>query len=160
MQTIEDLKQRYGLRSRSSVYAWLRAVGTKTEKDERNNAVIGDEWLPALDELKRHLDCRGTLDNFRLKTKVKPKENPSPTSPEALEKLVGAIAEMKVRSPIANQDDLHRAWERGYVLSTSQVQHLVGARPSGDRYKYGGWRFTKTDRMGKESGWRVEKERI
>lgn len=57
--------------------------------------------------------------------------------------------------PIANLEKLDRAVERGWVLSTSQVRVLTGAKPVGQNWMRGVFGFSRYGRLGREGAWKV-----
>ncbi|MFB6276214.1 MAG: hypothetical protein ABEI32_08725 [Halothece sp.] len=61
------------------------------------------------------------------------------------------------RSPIQNWRELEEASEKGWLLTTSQVHELAGAKPHGSKWYRGAFVFTKAGKIGREAGWLVEK---
>ena len=43
------------------------------------------------------------------------------------------------------------------IISTAEVQQLVGTKPKGDRWTRGSFVFEKRGKLGTQSGWRVYK---
>jgi hypothetical protein len=72
--------------------------------------------------------------------------------------LVEAIAtrlQQAKPEPLALQRQLEEVAEHGWHLSTAQLREILGTGPvEGDRY---GFRFSKSGKMGRQMGWKVEK---
>lgn len=61
------------------------------------------------------------------------------------------------RSPLYVWEQLDRACEKEWILTTSQVKELIGVQPYGDVYEYGTFCFQRHGRIGREAGWEVWK---
>ena len=60
-------------------------------------------------------------------------------------------------SPIQNWRELEEAADKGWLLTTSQVHQLVGAKPKGIQWHRGSFVFSKAGKIGREAAWIVEK---
>jgi hypothetical protein len=75
-----------------------------------------------------------------------------------LERLVGAIASnIQPRSPLWFHDELEKASKQGWILSSSDVEALIGVKPKGDNYHRGGWEFVRAGKIGNQGAWKVNK---
>lgn len=56
---------------------------------------------------------------------------------------------------LAGLEELEKAVKYNWLLSTSQVQGLIDKKPRGTVYVRGSFIFTKVNKLGAESGWKV-----
>lgn len=162
--TIKDLMERYNLKTRQSIYQWCDGLNLKLYKGERNRAYATPEQVEQLDQLKKHLDKGGTIASFTpvIDTEIDTSSNlvhhsvdSTVDSPDWLE-MVGAIAgAISPPNPISHWDRLYLAAERGYILSTSEVQALTGAKPRGEEWTRGAFLFVREGKIGAQVAWRV-----
>lgn len=165
---ISELQTRYGLASKQSVYDRMKALQInpvsrgkisshaldeldKLDKFMKNNpgAKIWEfprdaESLSSgqLDNSTRQLDKpTGQLDNFN----------------EILQ-LVEAIARHFAanQDPLANYKALEYAAKHMMLLPSSKIKELTRARPRQHQFQRGTFIFTKTGKIGRETGWRVQ----
>ena len=61
---IKDLMERYGLKSRQSIYDWCKAANLELAKDSRNRKYAEPEQIVVLDDLKTHLDNGASLKDY------------------------------------------------------------------------------------------------
>ena len=61
---IKELQERYGLKTRQSIYDWIKAGNLTLPKDERGHAYATPEQIEVLDQLVEHLKQGGTLGSF------------------------------------------------------------------------------------------------
>ena len=61
---IKELQERYGLKTRQSIYDWIKAAKFELAKDERGHAYATLEQIEVLDQLAEHLKQGGTLGSF------------------------------------------------------------------------------------------------
>jgi predicted RND superfamily exporter protein len=242
---INDLQERYNLKTRQSVYNRLKAIGTQVEK-EGNKSYITDTVLEKLDQLQEHLNLGGSIISFTptVKTTVHSKidnENFDSSSPidsinltidkanssdnsinltidkanssdnsinltidkanssdnsvnfgldkvnspdnsvnfgldkvnspdnsniqyiqlNLFESLMEKVEEIVERiipiNPISHWEKLDIAAEKGYILSTKEVQTLLGTKPSGTTWARGAFIFTRTGKIGNQAGWRISR---
>ena len=177
---IKELQERYGLKTRQSIYDWIKAGNLILPKDERGHAYATPEQIEVLDQLVEHLKTGGTLGSF---TPVSSPEiyttadNPIDTSEPStvysaidtvnseldtpmvmLERLVGAIASnIQPRSPLWFHEELEKAAKQGWILSTSEVEALIGVKPKGEIFHRGGWEFVRAGKIGNQGAWKVKK---
>ncbi|MGI0480557.1 hypothetical protein ACN4EE_07180 [Geminocystis sp. CENA526] len=60
---INDLQERYNLKTRQSVYDRLKAIGVRVEK-EGNKSYVTEAVLDKLDQLQEHLNLGGSIKTF------------------------------------------------------------------------------------------------
>lgn len=167
---IQELMERYGLSSRQSLYARLKALGITLEKGERKKVYATDEQILLLDDLDRHIKDGGSLKTFLppietvLVSDGEPVESikllPQPNSMEMLERLVGAIASnIQARSPLWYHYELEKAATSGWHLTTNEIRELIGVKPICKKdsvgFQRGCWLFTKAGKIGNQCAWKV-----
>ncbi|MGL4502484.1 MAG: hypothetical protein ACRC78_02170 [Planktothrix sp.] len=177
---IKELQERYGLKTRQSIYDWIKAANLTLPKDERGHAYATPEQIEVLDQLVEHLKQGGTLGSFtpvsspEIYTSIDSQIDTSEPSTVysaidtvnseidtpmvMLERLVGAIASnIQPRSPLWFHDELEKATKQGWILSTSEVEALIGVKPKGEVFCRGGWEFLRTGKIGNQGAWKVNK---
>lgn len=74
-----------------------------------------------------------------------------------------AVFSLQIQTLKSKQGKLHRyeelekAIEKNWILSTSDVQELIGVKPKGKMLVRGCFRFIYCGKIGRQSGWKVEK---
>ena len=63
-------------------------------------------------------------------------------------------------NPISHWENLQKAADHEWLLSTSEVKELIGVKPRGSPFVRGAFKFTKCGKIGKQSAWSVEKNKI
>jgi hypothetical protein len=184
---IQELCDRYNIKSRKSLYSRLDGLGITLDKDG-NKAYATDEQIKLLDQQDEHLKNGGTIKNFVHfvpTTQVtvdttQHNENPDTSSiveatqhstqlttqsellGDILEAVTTAIADkMQPVDPLWYMSALERARVSQWELTTSQVQELIGVKPSckkGKRtFKRGSFIFVKSGKIGNQTSWKVQK---
>jgi hypothetical protein len=184
---IKELCDRYSLSSRKSLYSRLEAAGLKLPKDDNGKAYATEEMIQELDDLDQHLKNGGSLKNYTPVTSVAThleaidnQASPDQTIQatqlttqdrtqisreellDIIEVLGTAIASrLQPIDPIAYNESLEKAQENNWILSTSEVQQLIGVKPTGQKgnntFIRGCWVFTKAGKVGSQIGWKVKK---
>ncbi len=82
---------------------------------------------------------------------------------DSLSKVEQILASrLQPADPLWYMDVLERAQNCGWILSTEEVEQLIGVKPrceaGQDSFQRGCWVFTKSGKMGSQTGWRVVKE--
>ena len=177
---IKELQERYGLKTRQSIYDWIKAGNLTLPKDERGHAYATPEQIEVLDQLVEHLKTGGTLGSFTpvsspeiYTTADSPIDTSEPSTVYSaidtvnseidtpmvmLERLVGAIASnIQPRSPLWFHEELEKAAKQGWILSTSEVEALIGVKPKGEIFHRGGWEFVRAGKIGNQGAWKVKK---
>jgi hypothetical protein len=73
-----------------------------------------------------------------------------------LVELLGAIASSQ-RDPLRKHQQLKQADEEGWILTTSEIEEIVGVKPHGEIFLRGNWHFKRAGKIGRESAWVVER---
>jgi hypothetical protein len=84
---------------------------------------------------------------------------------ESLSKLSEILAQRdKLQNPLWYLDTLERAHTSNWILTTEEVEQLIGAKPECHKgensYQRGCWNFIKVGKIGSQIGWRVMKEKV
>jgi hypothetical protein len=62
-------------------------------------------------------------------------------------------------NPLKHWEELEKAVNHGWILSTSEIKQLIGTKPRTSLYIRGSFKFTKCGKIGNQSAWRIEKLR-
>jgi hypothetical protein len=163
MLPIADLLTRYNLKTRQSLYNRINALGLEPTR-KGNKVLFGDEAVKLLDQLDEHLAEGGTLNNF-----VPPSE--VTTVGSSIESVAvdsdllpfdpGMVALIQLmesrRSPLDNLRDLDDAVSYGWLLTTTQIEKLLGVKPRGEQFDRQGFLFTRQGKAGREAQWSITK---
>jgi hypothetical protein len=172
---VADLPDRYNLK-RTALYERFKALDIKPYKQSNKSYLDGDQ-LKQLDELHAHLQRGGGISDFL------PSPQPLLTEPtqqlaslnqpgafvtliEVLtSRLVPAIVSKLIppQPPLAHLEALERAYEKDWLLSTSELAQLLKLSPQtiiryGNSFNEAGFTFTKAGtRARQETAWKVDK---
>ncbi len=179
--SVQQLCDRYGIKSRKSLYTRLNGLGIKLGK-KNNKSYATEEQIALLDEQNEHIKKGGSIDNFEpVKLAEVTVHNPTTqdsantdissiaettqhnsqltTQEELLGDIVAAIADkLPPKNPLWYMHELELAITSGWQLSTSQVEQLIGIKPRGETFKHGCFIFSKCGKISRESAWIVAKE--
>ena len=183
---LSQLPNRYGI-ARSNLYNRLKDLKIESIKQGRK-AFITSTQLQMLDGLDVHLQQGGTTPEYLAQLSSHQSLTTVPTNhtevyhPESLETyreptltiqasaLVGAIETVVKRLIPGNRSrlsylrELEEAYEKGWLLSTSEVANLLGLSPKtvanyGQEFNDAGFIFARVGvRKGGEIAWSVDKE--
>ena len=187
--TIAELQQRYGI-TRNPLYDRLKAINMKLKREGKKSVASPDQ-IKELDDLDSHLKKGGTLKNYTSvgelvdieystvqdSSTLQYKENNSTSEAlaagqdstvhqDSTVQLLLAVAQMAAnqRSPLWWQAELEKARVSKWLLTTKEVQQLIGVKPKVSKgkkiYKRGCWIFKKTGKIGSQIAWRVYKEEV
>ena len=73
-----------------------------------------------------------------------------------LVEVLGAIASSQ-RDPLRKHQQLKEAAAEGWILTTSEIEEIIGVKPHGESYSRGNWQFNRSGKIGRESAWVVER---
>jgi hypothetical protein len=169
---ISSLMARYGLESRQSVYARLKALKITPVARGKINLY----QLQLLDKLDKHIRQNKTMAEFPLQPEVQVtpldkleysdneldnNENLAVINALAnlIEKLAIALPNNE-KSPLQHYRELEEAMNHQWVIKTSTVSSITGARKPKSPFHWGGFTFINVGRnkLGMESGWIVTKD--
>jgi hypothetical protein len=181
---IQELCERYGLKTRQSIYERINQLGITLAK-KGNKSYATPEQVELLDQLNEYMGAGGTLKTFvptivttpeidtvsvevdsYLDT-VSPEINSllEPSQVDGLVRLIEAISAInhKVSNPetkpdaLAHYRQLEEAIAHNWILTTSEIEELLGVKPKGETFTRGCWLFTKAGKVGIQNGWSVSK---
>ena len=174
---LSQLPDRYNI-ARSALYTRLKDLQIEPTKEGRK-AYIDGQQLQLLDNLHQHIQKGGTTGEF-LKQNLTGQfstNNPSTLvqdspghlltlQPTALVTIVETIAKRFIpahSSPLSYLRDLEEAYEKGWLLSTSEIAQLLGLSPKtisqyGQQFSDAGFIFTRVGtRKRGEIAWTIDK---
>ena len=183
--TIKDVLERYGLKTRQSFYTWTKALDITIGRDIDGKSIITPEQIKLLDELNQHLKNGGMIKTFTPILSPQIIENVGVNSTidaignddknimkttnevtyqqlELFDAIVNRVTELINvspinRSPINHWDELNKAVENGYILTSKEIKELLGVKPFGKEWTRGAFKFTKVGKIGNQAGWKVDK---
>ena len=163
---VKDLPSRYNV-GRTALYARFTAALITPEKDGTRSYISGKE-LEELDRLDSHIKTGGKLEDFQptnnqsLVVSQESAVNETPRSADNFNEtlqLVEAIARhfQQQGEPLQHYAALEQAACCAWILTTSEVNGLIGVKPTGDRFERGSFAFVRSGKVGAQTGWKVEK---
>jgi len=175
---VAQLRGRYGIGKQAEINR-RKHLGISPKKIE-GIYYITEEELNTLDALDQWLEQGGKMKDFDESQAVESSgglarpDSVDLDQPDYQEATIieseeqqpewGPLIEMlaeklqPARSPIQNWRELEEASEKGWLLTTSQVHELAGAKPYGSKWYRGAFIFTKAGKIGREVAWLVEKK--
>ncbi len=181
-QSISELLTRYKI-TKPALYSRFKGLGISTFKVGRK-AYVKAEDVELLDKLEQHLYDGGTIIDFvhtseaaielRVPSSKELTETSQPIPEEqpnswlnSLPLLVNSLADAIAQritppaNPLAELEALEKAYEKRWILSTSQLGSILKLNSKTlIRYKSferHGFTFTRNGQVGAEIGWRVGK---
>ena len=181
---VQELCDRYNIKSRKSLYSRLDGLEITLAKDG-NKSYATEEQIKLLDQQNEYIKNGGSIKNFVPTTHAEvtlhnTSSNPDissivettqhnteiTTQPQLLGDIVQAVTvaiadKMQPIDPLWYLGRLEAARASGWELTTSQVQELIGVKPSckkGKRtFKRGSFIFVKSGKIGNQTAWKVQK---
>ena len=175
---VSQLPHRYGI-ARSAVYTRLKDLQIEPVKEGRK-AFVNNEQLLLLDDLHEHLSKGGITSDFLQQKRFQGtpvsgtddslalvQDSPGQVltlQPGALVGVVSALVKrLTPSSPLSYLRELEEAYEKGWLLSTSELAILLRLSPKtiasyGSSFEDAGFVFTRCGRRKRgEIAWMVEK---
>lgn len=163
---VAELAERYGLKSNKAIYDRLSALAITLPKKNRKSYAT-PEVIERLDKLQEHLDNGGSLkdydegdDTLAVKyEEVKPSNDTSlevRASDDTLPQVIYIEKEPDF-DPLLPNRLLSEAAKEKYILTSKQLQDILGIKPRGNTFTRLGFTFTKVGKDGIYSSWKVEK---
>lgn len=169
---ISELRNRYGIGKQTDINR-RNYFGIVPFSEKGKNYISLDD-LRKLDALDEFLQTPGRrMEEFKLEEFVEEEDYRELTRSESqsfgavgmrdFEGLVRAIASVvSPPNPLQYMEVLERAAEMGWVLTTSEVESLIGVKPrvrkGSDTFTRGCWLFVKRGKIGSQTAWIVRKE--
>ena len=176
---VAKLKQRYGIGKQADINR-RKYLGIVPQKVD-GKYVIGEAQLSLLDRLDEFLKStpkakmtdfpvgstsptvptgravmNATLVDDNESSLVHQQEEEEP--PTDLVHLVQTIAHsISPPNPISHWEKLQWLVDNEIIISTAEVQALVGTKPKGNKWTRGSFTFEKAGKLGTQLGWKVSK---
>lgn len=161
---VSELQSRYNI-GKQAVYNRLDALKIKPDR-QGNRSYITLEQLQVLDRLHDHITAGGTMADFQsppmesswsLVDSVDKTSGLSKTDDliTLIERIAAAIK--PAEQPLAHLEQLEKAATNNWLLSTSEVQRVIGVKPKGESFVRGSFTFVRSGKIGNQSAWRVVK---
>jgi len=161
---VSELQSRYSI-GKQAVYNRLDALKIKPGK-HGNRSYISLEQLQILDQLHAHITDGGTMADFQS-----PPIESSLTLVDTVDKTTGlgkaddlitlieriAAALKPTEQPLTHWEQLEKAAANNWLLSTADVQRVIGVKPKGERFTRGSFTFVRSGKIGNQLAWRVVK---
>ena len=173
--SVKDLQERYDLKTRQSVYGRLKAIEAQTLK-EGNKTYVTEDIVNKLDQLQEHLTLGGSIKTFTptvvatVHNSLDSVNHSLDTNPQytqlnlfdqlepLLNPLIDKVAEkLTLSNPINHWEKLDVAAEKRYILTSKEIETLLGTKPKGKEWKRGAFLFTCVGKIGNQNGWKVTK---
>ena len=161
---VSELQERYGI-GKQAVYNRLEALKIKPLK-QGNRSYINSEQLEVLDRLDEHIASGGTMADFPppgIESSLSlVDEVDKPTGLSKADDLITLIERIAAAirptaDPLAHYEQLEKAIANDWLLTTSEVQRVIGVKPKGERFTRGSFTFVRSGKIGNQSAWRVMK---
>ncbi len=164
---VAELQSRYGI-GKQAVYNRLDALKIKPEK-HGNRSYVTLEQLQILDQLHNHISNGGTMADFQ--SPPSPPVESSLLLVDSVDKTSGlsktddlitlieriAAALRPTEQPLGHWEQLEKASANNWLLSTADVQRVIGVKPKGERFTRGSFTFVRSGKIGNQAAWRVVK---
>ena len=180
---VKELANRYGLKSTKAIYDRLSTLGITLPKKNRKSYAT-DEIVEKLDKLQEHLDNGGSLKDYDKETLAVEYEHVvesdgtsqhftgsnitslhfperNNTALQVIERndtSPNVIYIERDRDPLFANRMLKEAAENDYVLTSKQIQEILGIKLKGKTFKRLGFKFTKVGKDGVYSSYKVERK--
>ena len=179
---VSELRDRFSI-GRTALYERMNTLSIKPVKQGTKSYVSGEQ-LRRMDELDFHLKSGGGLADFarpvqqtsgeqteQLSLPVSQSVSPtqSPAMVSVIEGIVQSVFTRLAPQPaqvgmrLAHLRELEEAYEKKWILSTSELADLLGlsattVRGYGDQFEEAGFVFTRSGTRSRgEVAWKVEK---
>jgi hypothetical protein len=171
---VSDLFSRFNI-GRQALYNRLEALDIRPAK-VGNRSYVDSFQLDRLDSLHEHIVAGGRMIDFEVDTvdssggygeldALDMSGGRNDSGIELITRIVvsavtQSISATSLVNPVAYMDSLEKAIEKNWVLTTGEVRSLIGVKPNADRegiYRRGRFVFKKVGRIGRESGWSIQK---
>jgi hypothetical protein len=175
---VAALQDRYNL-GKQAVYNRIDALSIQTFKQGNKSYITADD-VELLDQLHDHISTGGKMDDFKsprteLVTRPLDRLDKSTSPLDRLDTptgqidtlgevaaLVEAIARhLRPTEPLQHLKALEEAAAAGWLLSSAEVEGLIGCKPrmkSGEsQFTRGSFGFVRSGKIGNQSAWKVVK---
>jgi hypothetical protein len=140
--------------------------------------IAPDPWLEENSSISDSSTIEGEADEMTQIAAESKIPSSSPTSPHiepnqsllllltkissSLARLETIVSQPQTQNPLWYMDILEKAEAANWILSTDEVEQLIGVKPHGHHdetsFERGSWIFIKTGKIGAQIGWKVSKK--
>lgn len=177
MYTIIEVMERLGLKSRKSIYDWAKVCGVVPQKIQGKGATsyFTDADIDAFLKVKEYLADGGKLDKYVITDVLEVdlsggqivENETAPRQLELFAELIEAVATTvtskinnTIKSPIKHWKELLFACENELLLTTDEIKAIIGVKPKGSEFKRGTFVFKKHGKIGRETAWQCQKDKL
>ncbi|MBD2437335.1 hypothetical protein [Nostoc sp. FACHB-110] len=161
---VKDLTNRYNI-GKTALYARFEAAGIKPIK-EGTRSYISTEELEELDGLDSYLKTGGVLSEFRptivpveeISSIAMLQNEPANFTTNWLMNVVERLIFTSRKSPLDRYRELEEVAQNGWVLSTSDIEAIIGIKPRILGMAYGSFQISRCGKVGREAGWIIKKK--
>jgi len=150
---ISHLKERYNIGKQAEINRRKFLKISPTKINGQN--YITEQELKRLDELDAHLKAGNSMESFTGSERTLTRSMPQEEN-QIIVKMLEAMSPPKAK-PTDHWNELEKAYQNGWVLTTKEVQELAGAKPHGKEWKRGAFIFKPAGKSGRSKGWKISK---
>jgi hypothetical protein len=110
----------------------------------------------SLDIVKSRLDNSPDTVRSELDSSLDIMDSGLDINPQTLA-LLNLMQSFNRRSPLDKHRELEEAAAHNWILTTSEIEELLGVKPKGETFTRGCWIFRRSGKIGNQSAWIVEK---
>ncbi|MBD2489037.1 hypothetical protein [Aulosira sp. FACHB-615] len=160
---VKGLTSRYNI-GKTALYARFDAAGVKPIK-EGTRSYISHQDLEELDRLDSYLKTGGVLSEFRpsivpieeISSIEMLQDEPDNLAANWLMNVVERLIFTSQKSPLDRYRELEEVAQNEWILSTSDVEAIIGMKPRILGVTYGSFQIIRCGKVGREAGWLIKK---
>lgn len=168
LDTLVDLEETYHLFQKYKPDVIAKLALLTEEEDGNKNIELENLKSCSKTEIQQQREDKKSRDNEILKFRDQFIEELCRIARDEIEKnhqlmivKMSDHEELKAILPQMNSikhwEELEKAVDKEWLLSTSEVKQLIGVKPKNSLYVRGSFKFTKYGKIGNQSSWLVEK---
>jgi hypothetical protein len=164
---VAALQDRYNL-GKQAVYNRIDALDIKTFKQGNKSYITADD-VELLDQLHDHISAGGKMDDFKspkaelgsspLDRLDTPTGQPDLALGEVVQLVEALARHLRPAEPLQHLKELELAVTNGWLLSSSEVEGLLGCKPrvkkGEQQFTRGSFYFVRSGKIGNQSAWKV-----
>lgn len=149
---VTSLQSRYGIGKQAEINRrnFLEIKATKIN----GKNYIDENQLKILDRLDAHIKSGKSMESFTDSKPIKYNSKPQEEN-QIIVKMLEAIAPKPKATDHWNE--LEKAYQNEWVLTTKEIQQLTGAKPHGKEWQRGTFIFKPAGKIGRSKGWKISK---
>lgn len=164
---VAALLDRYNL-GKQAVYNRIDALDIKTFK-QGNKSYITASDVELLDHLHDHISAGGKMDDFKspkaelmsspVDVSILSTGQPDLALGEVVQLVEALARHLRPAEPLQHLKELELAATSGWLLSSSEVEGLIGYKPrvkkGEQQFTRGSFSFVRSGKIGNQSAWKV-----